>query len=55
MYQIPIHFLGSFSYYEPILQTITKIIRLFIAVIFYIAFFKFYIDAQEKADKDAIV
>jgi len=48
IYQIPIYFLGSFSYYEPILQTITKIIRLFIAVIFYIAFFKFYIDSQEK-------
>lgn len=55
IYQIPIHFLGIISYYEPILQTITKIIRLFLEVIFYIAFFKFYIDSQPKANQNSIV
>ena len=44
---------NSIGYY-PYLEIIL-VLKLFLAVIFYIAFFKFYIDSQPKANQNSIV
>jgi hypothetical protein len=56
LYQIPADYIGGrYSLFEPLISTGANMIRLFLAVLFYIAFFKFYIDTQQKADQRAIV
>lgn len=55
LYVIPYNLVDRLSHFQPILMILSGCIKLFLAVIFYIAFFKFYIDSQKQSDQDAIV
>jgi hypothetical protein len=52
---LPADLLGRLSHFQPIIMTLSACIQLFLAVIFYIAFFKFYIDTQQQSDQNAVI
>ena len=54
LYAIPSELIGRLSHFQPILMILSGCIKLFIAVIFYIALFKFYIDTEQSDGKAVI-
>ncbi len=56
IYEIPSTLIGGYSsVFEPIVDTVSKTFRLFLAVIFYIALFKFYIDTEKHSSQNSAI
>ena len=55
LYELPVDLIGRYSIYDPFIQFVTTIIRLFLAVIFYIALFKFYIDSEKQSSQKSVI
>ncbi len=55
LYFIPSSLVERLSYFQPIIMTTSACIKLFLAVLFYIALFKFYIDSEKQSSQKSVI